>query len=79
MNTSAPNLDRRAIAAWCVYDWANSAFPTVITTFVFATYFTQSVASDPVSGTAQWAHALAVAGFAIAFLSPVLGSIADLT
>ena len=79
MNTSAPNLDRRAIAAWCVYDWANSAFPTVVTTFVFATYFTQSVASDPVSGTAQWGHALAVAGFAIAFLSPVLGSIADLT
>ncbi len=79
MNASAPNFDRRAIAAWCVYDWANSAFPTVVTTFVFATYFTQSVASDPVSGTAQWGHALAVAGFAIAFLSPVLGSIADLT
>jgi UMF1 family MFS transporter len=73
------SLDRRAVAAWCVYDWANSAFPAVITTFVFATYFTQAVAPDPVTGTTLWGHALAVAGFAIAILSPVLGSIADYT
>ncbi len=26
--------------AWAVFDWANSAFPTIIITFVFATYFT---------------------------------------
>jgi MFS transporter, UMF1 family len=71
--------DRRAVAAWCLYDWANSAFPAVITTFVFATYFTQGVAADPVTGTAQWGHALAVAGFVIAILSPILGSVADLT
>jgi UMF1 family MFS transporter len=76
---SPPALDRRAIAAWCVYDWANSAFPAVITTFVFATYFTQAVAPDPVRGTTLWGHALAVAGLAIAVLSPVLGSIADYT
>ncbi len=74
-----PPLDRRAIAAWCLYDWANSAFPAVITTFVFATYFTQAVAPDPVTGTTLWGHALAVAGVAIAVLSPVLGSIADYT
>ncbi len=28
---------RRAIIAWCLYDWANSAFPQTITTFVLAT------------------------------------------
>lgn len=74
-----PPFDRRAVAAWCLFDWANSAFPAVITTFVFATYFTQAVAPDPVTGTAQWGHALAVAGLAVAVLSPILGSIADLT
>ena len=78
MSESSP-LDRRAVISWCLYDWANSAFPAVITTFVFATYFTQAVASDPVRGTALWGHALAVAGFAIAILSPVLGSVADYT
>ncbi len=77
--SAPPTLDRRAIAAWCLYDWANSAFPAVITTFVFATYFTQAVAPDPVRGTALWGHALAVAGLSIAILSPVLGSIADHT
>jgi MFS transporter, UMF1 family len=74
-----PTLDRRAVAAWCVFDWANSTFPAVITTFVFATYFTQNVARDAVTGTAQWGHALAVAGFAIAILSPLTGAIADRT
>ena len=34
---------RRAIAAWVLYDWAFGAFNTVVTTFVFATYFTQKV------------------------------------
>src|SRR6185312_3328469 len=76
---SARPFDRRAVAAWCLFDWANSAFPSVVTTFVFATYFTQGVAPDPVTGTAWWGHAQAVAGLCIAILSPVLGSVADLT
>ena len=71
--------DKRAVASWCLYDWANSAFPAVITTFVFSTYFTQAVAPDPVTGTALWGQALAVAGFIIAILSPILGSVADHT
>lgn len=77
--TAGPPFSVRAVAAWCLYNWANHAFPAVITTFVFATYFTQMVASDPVTGTAWWGHAQAVAGVVIAILSPVLGSIADLT
>jgi len=67
------------IAAWCVYDWANSAYPTVIGTFVFATYFTQGVAPDPVSGAASWGVAMAVSGLAVGLLSPVFGAIADRT
>lgn len=66
-----------AILAWCVFDWANSAFPTVINTFVFATYFTTAVASDPIAGTASWGYANTLAGMAIALLSPPLGAIAD--
>ncbi|HTI86125.1 MAG TPA: MFS transporter [Alphaproteobacteria bacterium] len=70
---------RRALASWCLYDWANSAFPTVILTFVFATYFTQAVAPDVVTGTAQWGFALTVSGLLLAVGSPVLGAIADRT
>ena len=74
-----PPFDRRAVAAWCLYNWASHTFPSVITTFVFATYFTQAVAPSPVLGTAWWGHAQAAAGLTIAILSPVLGSVADLT
>jgi MFS transporter, UMF1 family len=63
--------------SWALYDWANSAFSAVIVTFVFATYFSQAVAADPVSGTAQWGWAMSASGVAIALISPVLGAIAD--
>jgi UMF1 family MFS transporter len=72
-----PPAARRAVAAWVLYDWAYGAFNTVVTTFVFATYFTQRVAADPVHGAALWAGMQAVAGFAIAVLSVPLGAVAD--
>ena len=77
-DSASPAL-RRARTAWCLYDWANSAFPTVIVTFVFSVYFVDGVAIDKITGTQQWAYTLALSGIAIALLSPVLGSIADAT
>lgn len=67
------------LLSWCLYDWANSAFPAVISTFVFAVYFTQNVAADPVTGSVVWSHAVTGAGLAIALLSPVFGAVADQT
>lgn len=69
----------RAVAAWCLFDWANSGFPTVIITFVFSAYFTQAIAETPEAGTAAWGIAMTVSGIAIALLSPVLGAVADRT
>lgn len=68
---------RRGLVSWCFYDWANSAFSTVIVTFVFAAYFSGAVARDTISGTAQWGYALVASGIAIAVLSPVFGAVAD--
>jgi UMF1 family MFS transporter len=68
---------RRGLVAWCLYDWANSAFPTIISTFVFATYFVEAVAPDIATGTAQWSLSMSVAGLGVALLAPVLGAIAD--
>ena len=69
--------DRRGIVAWCLYDWANSAFPTVIVTFVFAAYVTNVIAETPEIGTGQWGLAMGLSGLVIALLSPILGAIAD--
>lgn len=66
-----------AIVAWGIYDWASSAFPVLVTTFVFATYFTESVAKNRLVGTEQWGDAIALAGIMIAILGPIFGAIAD--
>ena len=77
-NGAAP--DRRGIAAWCLFDWAASAFNTVIGTFVFSIYFAQSIYGDSgtdAAGSALWGYTLGLTGLAVAVLSPVLGAIAD--
>ncbi|MBF0333679.1 MAG: MFS transporter, partial [Alphaproteobacteria bacterium] len=77
MKMATVRTGRGGLVSWCLYDWANSAFPTVITTFVFAAYFTQAVAPSPETGTALWGEAMALAGLIIALASPALGAIAD--
>lgn len=72
-----PPVTRRALIGWCLYDWADSAFPAVILTFVFAAYFAQGVAENPVIATGQWGMAITLSSLAIAILSPVFGAIAD--
>lgn len=72
-----PTTGKRAIFSWCLYDWANSAYPTVVITFVFGAYFTTAVAGSPESGSALWGYAMGLAGFVVAVMGPVLGAIAD--
>ena len=69
--------DKRAIWSWSLYDFANSAFTTLVITFVYATYFTQAIADDPVHGTALWSRGVVITALIVAFSSPVLGAIAD--
>lgn len=68
---------RLGLAAWCLYDWANSAFNTVIGTFIFSVYFARGIYGDETAGAALWGYALGAAGLTVAILSPILGSIAD--
>jgi len=63
--------------SWALFDFANSAFPTVITTFVFAAYFSKAIAPDEVAGTALWGYGMAVSGLLIACAAPFCGAIAD--
>jgi UMF1 family MFS transporter len=69
--------NKKTLISWCIYDWAAAPFPSIITTFIFATYFTTHIAADTISGTSQWANATAIAGVIIAILSPIFGAIAD--
>jgi UMF1 family MFS transporter len=75
--TTAGEASRLGLASWCLYDWANSAFPTIVTTFVFSVYFTRAVADNPVDGAVQWSHSVAAAALAVVLGAPALGAIAD--
>ncbi|MEO9336316.1 MFS transporter [Mesorhizobium sp. SB112] len=69
----------RGIWGWMFFDWAAQPFFTVVTTFIFGPYVVSRMATDPAMGQAAWGYGIAIAGFFIAILSPVLGSIADQT
>ena len=71
--------NKKAKISWALYDFANSSFPTLVTTFLFSTYFTQVLAPSPEKGTALWGTATGIAGVIIAITSPFIGSIADHT
>jgi MFS transporter, UMF1 family len=73
------NAARKRIWGWWMFDWANQPYSTLLLTFIFAPYFTSSVAPDPVTGQAIWGWMLAASGVAIALGAPVLGAIADVS
>jgi UMF1 family MFS transporter len=76
--TAAPARDvPKIIWSWALYDWANSAFTTLVVTFIYSTYFTKAMAPDEVTGTAWWSRAVATSAILTAVLSPILGAAAD--
>lgn len=68
---------RSNIIVWALYDFANNAFPTLIITFVYATYFEKVI--TPEGEKSHWALAMGVCAILIALLSPVMGALADAT
>jgi MFS transporter, UMF1 family len=70
---------KKAINAWTMYDWGNSAFATTIMAAVLPVYYA-SVAADtlaPNVATAYWGFTSSIAAFIAAILSPILGAVAD--
>lgn len=69
---------RRTVFAWASYDFANSAFTTLVVTFIYSTYFSStSFAGDATTGTVLWSRAITISALVVALLSPYLGAIAD--
>ncbi len=65
------------IVAWCLFDWAITPFPTIVSTFIISNYYAKAIAPDPTTGSAHWSFMIAIAGIVIALLSPPMGAIAD--
>ena len=62
---------------WCLYDFGNSAFPALVLSFVYAPFFMNHIAGDPIQGEKLWGYAISGSGIVIALLSAVLGAFAD--
>lgn len=67
----------KSIAAWCLYDWGNSAFTTLVVTFLYATFFAENFAEDSGRGTALWSRGITLSALAVAGLAPIAGRLAD--
>jgi len=67
----------REVWAWSMYDFANSAYTTVVITAVFGAYFVGAVAANAPWATFAWTAALSVSYAAILVTGPLLGAWAD--
>jgi UMF1 family MFS transporter len=71
---------KHATWAWMLWDWAEQPYPTIIQTFIFATYITSSVFTtdgnkDALAAQLGWAGA--IAGLAVALTAPIFGRRSD--
>ena len=82
-----PARRRGIIRAWCMYDWANSAFATSGIAAIVPIYFvflfkdalgeSASFLGITLTGSSTWSLGVAVSTAVVALSSPVLGIIAD--
>jgi MFS transporter, UMF1 family len=77
MAALAPEVKLREVWAWSMYDFANSAYTTVVITAVFGAYFVGGVAQGQPWATFAWTAALSVSYAAILLTGPLLGAWAD--
>ncbi len=69
---------RLATRAWALWGWAEHSYPTIIQTFIFATYITSSsFGKNTDELTAQLGNATWIAGLIVALVAPVIGRRSD--
>ena len=70
-------MNRLNVLGWSFYDFANSAYPTVIVTVAYSIYFKNVVAAG--GGDFLWGMAISVSMVIVAASAPFLGSVADVS
>ncbi len=65
------------IFIWTLFDLANTSYSIVVVTFLFAVYFKETVAAGQPIGDLYWSIGTSASMIIVAFISPILGAIAD--
>lgn len=73
------NPERKAVWGWALYDWANSAFATIVIAGFFPLFFKTfwSAGVDAPLSTARLGFGNSLASLIVALAAPVLGAISD--
>jgi UMF1 family MFS transporter len=71
--------EKGRVFVWTLFDFANTSFSIIVVTFLYAVYFKKTVASSESIGDLYWSISTSMAMLITAFISPVLGAIADYT
>jgi UMF1 family MFS transporter len=71
------NRFTRTEKSWITYDWANSAYATIIMAAVFPIYFSGIMAQSGGGGDIWWGWATSLATLTLAVLAPILGAVGD--
>jgi MFS transporter, UMF1 family len=77
---STRSVKNKIINAWCMYDWANSAFATTIMAAVLPVYYSQVAGATLPSGavaTAYWSLGLSLSLLVGTVMAPILGTVSD--
>ncbi len=72
-------ITRKEVFAWCLYDFANSSYTTIIVTVAFSVFFTQVVVAGGAGnhGERLWGWSYSLSMLSVAIVAPLLGAIAD--
>lgn len=76
---------RRRVHAWCMYDWANSAYVTTVAVAVLPAYFAAAVVPEAgvsvlgarLSAASLWGYLVSATALVVFVLAPPLGAVAD--
>jgi MFS transporter, UMF1 family len=71
-------VNRKAIAGWCLYDFANSTYAAVIPATVWNVYYANHIVGNQAGqGDLWWGRAVSLAMLLVAFTSPPMGALGD--
>jgi len=69
--------EKGRVFVWTLFDFANTSFSIIVVTFLYAVYFKKTVAGNESIGDLYWSISTSIAMAITAFISPILGAIAD--
>src|SRR5512143_4092437 len=71
-------MNKKQIASWCLFDFANSSYSAVIAAVVFQVYYINVVVgNDGGRGDLWWGRAISLSMLVVSLSSPFLGGITD--